>query len=105
MDAWIAVQGVANTYPEDKHGSCNFDTAFIYAKRDSAKTRGRIEAMRFRAKYWKGWGFMLYPQDIECPRWPDWKGCREARRTAMAEAAAKALTDAGIPAGVYYKMD
>ncbi len=103
--AWRAAQEVATTYPENKYGSCNFDAAYIPAKRDSAKTRERIEAMRFRARYYKGWGFLLYPQEIDYPQSPEWRGCREARRTAVAETIARTLKDAGVPAGVYYQMD
>ena len=103
--AWRAAQEVAEHYPEGKYGSCNFDTAYIPAKRDSAKTRKRIEALRFRTDYRKGWGFMLYPEEIQYRRWPEWKGCHQARRTAVPEAIAKTLTTAGVPAGVYYQLD
>ena len=103
--AWRAAQEVAESYPEDKYGTCNFDTAYIPAKRDSANVRERIEAMRFRASYRKGWGFMLYPEEIDYPRRPEWQGCNEARRTAVAEAIARTLTTSGVPAGVYYQMD
>jgi len=98
-------QEVVDTYPEDKYGTCNFDSAYISAKRNSAKMRERIEAMGFRADYRKGWGFLLSPQGLDYPRRPEWKGCFHARKTAVAEAIAKTLKDNGVKAGVFYKMD
>ena len=103
--AWKAAQEVATTYPEGRYGTCNFDAPYIPAKRDSQKTRARIEGHGFRTSYRKRWGFMLYPQAIEYPRRPQWQGCSEARRTAVAEAVAKALNENGVAAGVYYQMD
>lgn len=76
-------------------GSCNFDQAVLgvrLTKKQAETLPVRLEKCNYG--FWKGWWFVhtpLYGQAM--------------RRTAMAEAAAKSLSESGYDASVYYMLD
>lgn len=81
-------------------GSCNLDSAFLDAKPGlrgesvarAAKAADVSLGIRWRTKWWNGWMVHVHQG-------------QGAMRTRMAEAAAKALNDAGESASVYYRVD
>jgi hypothetical protein len=85
--------------PGDDGGTANFDSAFLYAKRgltgakvqEAAKEAG-VSVRRRDSRWWKGWFVEV-------------GAGQGAMNTRMAEAACKALQEAGLEASVYYQID
>lgn len=84
----------------DDGGSANLDCAFLDAQpgltaaavRRAAEAAGVSLGVRQRSRWWNGWFVHV-------------TSGQGAMRTRMAEAAAKALKEAGESATVYYKVD
>lgn len=86
----------------DDGGSCNLDCAFLHAQRGltSAMVRRAANAAhvgvgeRYRSNLWNGWFVHVGAH------------CGQGyMRTRMAEAATRALRDAGEDASTYYRID
>lgn len=100
VDAFRAAKLAADfAKPGDDGGSANFDSAFLYGRRgltdkavQAAAAEAGITVRRSSSRWWKGWFVQV-------------GAGQGAMNTRMAEAATKALIDAGWDAGTYYMVD